>query len=171
MSGLETIAMIAGLVGTGIQTLGTIQAGREAEARFQYESKVAQQQADEAQAAAQRDAAARRREGQFLLSRQRAAIAGSGGSLEDASVIKLMGDTAGEVDLAAQTDMYRGEQQAKGYNDAARVAEINAKNAMNAAYLSAGANMFSGVSNMYARFGQQARQTATAANAPRPLYR
>lgn len=159
---MAQIAMVAGLLGTAVQTLGTLQAGREDKARYQYEQKVQRQQADEAQAASQRDAAARYREGEFLLSQQRAGIAGGGGSLADASVMDLMGDTAAEADLAARTEIYKGEQQARGYNDAAKIAGINANNAMNRARYQAAGGLFAGVSNMYSRFGQQARATAPA---------
>lgn len=162
MSGFELIAGLAGAAGTVVQTLGTLQAGREDKARYQYEQKVQQQQADEAQAASQRDAAARYREGEFLLSQQRAGIAGGGGSLADASVMDLMGDTAAEADLAARTEIYKGEQQARGYNDAAKIAGINANNAMSRARYQAAGGLFAGVSNMYSRFGQQARATAPA---------
>lgn len=156
------IAKVAAVAGTLTQTFGALQAGREQKARYEYEQKVQEQQADEAIAASQRDAAARYREGEFLLSQQRAGIAGSGGSAADASVIDMMGDTAAEVDLAARSDIYRGEQQARGYNDAAKIAGIDAKSAMNRATWQAAGGLFSGVSNMYSRFGQQARATAPA---------
>lgn len=163
---MAQFAMIAGLIGTGIQTLGTLQAGKEEKARYQYEQKVQAQQADEAKAASQRDAAARYREGEFLLSQQRAGIAGSGG-LADPSVIDLMNDTQDETNLAAETEIYKGEQQRRGYDDAAKIAGINAKNAMSRARWQAAGGLFAGVSNMYSRFGQQARATApsTGSNA------
>jgi hypothetical protein len=58
----------------------------------------------------------------------------------------------------------------RGYNDAAVNSRITGKNAQKAAFLNAGASLFSGVSNMYSRFGQQARTTATASGSTRPLY-
>lgn len=167
---LGVIGKVAAVGGTLLQVAGTMQAGREQEARFQYEQKAQEQQADEAQAASQRDAAERHREGQFLLSQQRAAIAGSGGSVAEPSVIDLMGDTQERTTLAAQTDIYKGQQQARGYNDAAKVAGINASNSMSAARLRAGASLFAGVSDMYSRFGQQAMQSRTASGTGAPLY-
>lgn len=160
MSGFELIAGVLGAAGTVVQTLGTLQAGREEQARYEYQQKVQEQQADEAFAAAQRDAQARYREGEFLLSQQRAGIAAGGGSVADASVIDLMSDTAAEVDLAARSDIYRGEQQARGYNDAAKIAGLDAQNAMSRARWQAAGGLFAGVSSMYSRFGQQARATA-----------
>ncbi len=170
MSGFETLALIAGGIGTAVSTLGTIQAGREAKAQAEYQAKVQEQQADEAYASSQRDAAEKYRKGRIMIGDQRAAIAGAGGDLTDPSVLDIMGDTEAEIDLAARTDIFRGEQQARGYNDAAVNSRITGKNAQKAAFLNAGASLFSGVSNMYSRFGQQARTTATASGATRPLY-
>lgn len=170
MGALAALGPILSAVGTGIGVLGTIQQGREAKAQAEYQAKVQEQQADEAYASAQRDAAEKYRKGQIMLGDQRAAIAGSGGDLTDPSVLDIMGDTAAEIDLAARTDIYRGDQQARGYNDAAINSRITGKNAQRASYLSAAGTLFSGVSNMYSRFGQQAKSTATASGSTRPLY-
>ncbi|KRB51967.1 hypothetical protein ASE04_09640 [Rhizobium sp. Root708] len=142
--------------------------GREDKARYQYEQKVNEQQADEAVAASQRDAAQRYKEGQFLLSQQRATVAGSGGSISDASVIDLMGDTADATAYAGQSEIYKGEQQARGYNDAAAVAGYNANSAMKAARIAAAGQLFGGVSSMFSRFGQQSAKTAPASTIKQP---
>ncbi|MGV2099056.1 hypothetical protein [Rhizobium sp. 21-4511-3d] len=168
MSGFELIAGIAGAAGSALQVMGTLQQGREAKARYQYEQKQASQQADEAEASSQRDAAERYRQGQLLLSQQRAAIAGSGGDVTDPSVIDLMNDTQDQVNYAADSEIYKGKQQAKGYNDAATVAGINADNAMDAAWLSAGAQLFGGITDMYTRFGKPSRQTAPSTSVKLP---
>lgn len=170
MGALAGLAPIFGAIGMGVQALGTLQAGAEAEARAKYEAKVQEQQADEAYASSQREAAEKYRKGQLMLSEQRAAIAGSGGDLTDPSVLDIMGDTAAEIDLAARTDIYRGDQQARGYNDAAIASRISGKNARTASFIGAAGGLFSGISNMYSRFGQQARTTSTASGSTRPLY-
>lgn len=170
MGALAGLAPIFGAIGTGISVLGTIQQGREAKAQAEYQATVQEMQADEAQAASQRDAAETYRKGQIMLGDQRAAIAASGGSLTDPSVIDIMGDTAAEIDLAARTDIYKGEQQARGYNDAAVNSRISGQNALKASYIGAAGGLFSGISNMYSRFGQQARTTKTASGSTRPLY-
>ncbi|MGV2104395.1 hypothetical protein [Rhizobium sp. 21-4511-3d] len=178
MSGLEFLAAAAGAAGTVTQIAGTLQAGREAKAKYQYQQKVAEAQGDEAMASAQRDAAERYREGQLIQSQQRAAIAGAGGDLTDPSVIDLLNDTQDRVNYAADSEIYKGTQQQRGYDDAAAVAGIDAENAMKAAqigaftagfdafnrlggragpdgsWLSDGPGVFSGVSGMYARFGK-----------------
>ncbi|MDR6818507.1 hypothetical protein J2X76_003684 [Neorhizobium sp. 2083] len=141
-----------------MQIGGTLQQGREAKARYAYEQKVQQAQADEAEAASQRDAAQRYREGRLIESQQRAAIAGSGGDLTDPSVIDLMDDTKDQVIYAADSDIFKGKQQAAGYNDAAKISKINGDNAMKAAQISAGAQLFGGISNMFSRFGAPAKK-------------
>jgi hypothetical protein len=164
---------VLGAIGTIMSVAGTIQEGREQKARFQYEQKVAAQQADEAAAASQRDAMARYREGRQLLSQQQAAIAGSGGTMTDPSVIDIMDDTSERVRLAAETDIYKGDQQARGYNDAAKVAGYNAESAMRAARIRAAGSLFSGMSSLFSRFGESNKKTesptsvALPYNAPR----
>lgn len=162
------LSNVAAIGGTILSVGGAIKQGKEEKARFEYEQKVQSQAADEAQAASQRDALARTREGNFLLSQQRAAIAGSGGSVDDPSVIDIMGDTQEQVRYGVETELYKGEQQARGYNDAAKVAGVNARNAMSAAKLNAAGALFSGVSSMYSRFGQQAKKTAPASTVALP---
>ncbi|MFN7089985.1 MAG: hypothetical protein ACK4P4_05485 [Allorhizobium sp.] len=162
------ISSIAAVGGTILQVGGAIQQGREQEARFHYEQQVQEQASDEAQAASQRDALARTREGQFILSQQRAAIGAGGGNLDDPGVIDLMDDTQEQIRYASDTEIYKGEQQARGYNDAAKIAGVNASSAMSAAKLNAAGALFSGVSSMYSRFGQQAKKTAPASTVALP---
>ena len=162
------VGTIAGIAGTAAEYKGRIEQGKEEKARYQYEQKVNAQQADEAVASSQRDAAQRYKEGQFLLSQQRAAIAGGGGSISDASVIDLMGDTADATAYAGQSEIYKGEQQGRGYDDAAAVAGYNANAAMRAARIGANASLFNGISSMFSRFGQQSSKVATASTVRKP---
>lgn len=159
-----TVGQTLGLVGTGVSVAGTIAGGVQAANAADYQEKVAEQNEDEAHAASQREAEARRRQGRLIQSRQRAAIAAGGGSIAEPSVLDVMGDTAQAVDLAADTDIYRGENAARGYRDAANVARYQKGQALGASYLGAASDLFSGVSNMYARFGQQHRKTASASS-------
>lgn len=159
---LGAIGTIASIGGTIMSVAGAMEEGREQKARYQYEQKVAAQQADEATAASQRDAMARYREGRYLLSQQQAAIAGSGGNMTDPSVMRIMDDTTEQVTLAAETDIYKGDQQARGYNDAAKVAGYNANSAMRAARIKAASTLFSGMSTMFSRFGESNKKTATS---------
>lgn len=167
---MSSLGMIATAIGTVVSVAGTIAAGAQQKARFEYEAKVQEQQADEAMAASQRDAAARYREGALIASQQRAGIAAGGGSLGDAGVIDLMGDTREQVGLAAQTEIYKGDMQAKGYNDAAAISRIDARNSMTNAWLTAGGQLFSGISSMYSRFGQPQAGGGYASGSTAPLF-
>lgn len=165
---IGTISTVASVGGTILTAAGAIQQGREEKARAMYEQKVQQQQADEAQASSQRDAIEQRRQGNMIMSQQRAALAGSGGNMTDPSVIDLMGDTNDKVQLAVDTETYKGEQQARGFNDAAKVAGVNAANAMRAARLKAVGSIFDGVSSMYSRFGEPQKKPTEASNVQLP---
>lgn len=165
---IGTISTIASIGGTLLSAAGAIQQGREQKARYEYEQKVQTQAADEAQAASQRDAIEQRRQGNFILSQQRAALAGAGGDMTDPSVIKLMGDTNEKVQLAVDTETYKGDQQARGFNDAAKVAGVNAQSAMQAARLNALGSIFEGVSSMYTRFGSPQKKPTTASGVSLP---
>lgn len=162
------VSGIAGVAGTIMSVSGALQQGKDAEAKAKYEAKVQEQQADEAQAASQREASEKYRQGQYMLSQQRAAIAGSGGSVNDPSVIDMMGETAGETALSAETSIYKGEQQARGYNDAAKVSRYEGKAARRASYYNAAGALFSGVTSMFSRFG--APQKSAPAKSVRTPY-
>lgn len=168
MSGLEVVAALAGLAGTGLQIAGTLEQGQEEKRRFEYQAKVRKQQGDEAMASSQRDAQARNREVDLIMSRQRAAVAGAGGSTADQSVLDVMGDTAKEGNLGVRTELYKGDQQQRGYDDAATVARYDAAMAPRRAALSAAGTLFSGTSSMYSRFGQQQKKTAPASTVQLP---
>lgn len=167
-AGSLSLGQTLGLVGTGISTVGTIAGGIEARNQAKYQQEVAEQQEDEARAASQREAAERRREGRLAMSRQRAVIAASGGSTAEDSVLDIMSDTAAAADQNANMELYKGEQQARGYKDAANVAAYQAKIAMPSAFLGAAGDLFAGVSNMYSRFGQQQKRVAPASNVVLP---
>ena len=152
MSGLEIIGAVSALAGTAMSIYGTITAGNEQAAQMEYQAKVADQKAAEARAASQRDALAKNREGQIIQSQMRAAAAAQGG-LSDPSVIDAFGDVESEISLARQQDIYAGEQQGRGYQDAADMARLNAKNAVSAARIGAAGQLFQGATSMFDRFG------------------
>lgn len=154
MSGIETIAAIAGLAGTAVSTAGTLATAGQQSAALEFEAKQRRQQAQEAEASAQRAAAARYREGRILASRQAAVAAATSGDTTEQSVINIMGNTARETELAAGTEMYKGLNQAKGFRDAAMVADTNARSSLVSGTLGAFGTALSGVSSMYSRFGQ-----------------
>lgn len=166
---MAAIAAIATLAGTALSAAGAMQSASFQKARYNYEAKVREQQADEAVAAGQRSAADRYRQGRILQSRQQAVAAAAGGDTTDPSVIDIMSDTAAETDLAARTEMYKAENQAKGYRDAAKLARADASAASRAGTMGAISSVIGGigqVSSMYARFGQQHQRGGQSTVAP-----
>ena len=112
--------------GAGISAMGTIaagnaaaQAGEAGQASQYYRAKQEEMAATESRASAQRSAFEQRRKGKFLLSTLQARAAASGGGADDETVLDLAGDIAGRSEYDALFDMYRGENRARGYQDAA----------------------------------------------------
>jgi hypothetical protein len=160
MASLATIATVASIAGTALSVVGTISAGQQQAAAYEYQAKQDKMQGDEAKAASQREAAAQRRQGDLIISKQRAGVAAGGGNTAEPSVIDIMSDTASEADLAARTQLYKGEQQKRGYQDAAAIAKVNAPNSRTNSYLGAAGDLFKGITSMYDRFGKPQMSTS-----------
>jgi hypothetical protein len=111
-----------GAIGSVVSGVGTIAAGVAQNNAAKFEAAQMDQKAKEEVAAAQRDAIQKRREGAILNSRAQALAAASGGGAgtDAPTIVKLMGQTAGEADYNAQTAMYGGYSRAAGLRDSAR---------------------------------------------------
>src|SRR5262245_47667509 len=127
MSGLEIIIPMAlTAASTALQAAGTLvggdaaaQAGRARAQAYNFQAKQQDMMAQESRAAAQREALDKRRQGDLLQSQLQARAAASGGGAADPTVLDLGGGLAGRSQLAALTDMYRGENRARGLEDQA----------------------------------------------------
>ncbi len=155
-------------IGTGVSAMGTIasgkaaeQAGRQAQQAREFEALQQEQAAQESRAAAQRQAIDKRREGQLLLSRLQARAAASGGGADDPTVLDLGGGIAERGEYEALTEMYRGENRARGLEDSAvgsRMtgealrAEGEAKK--RASRLSAFGTLIGGATSMYGQYNK-----------------
>lgn len=84
----------------------------------QQSSKVEAQQmqvnAGQERAAAQRSAMEQRRQARLVQSRQQAVAAASGAGATDPTVVDLMTDTNAEGEYRALSELYTGEQRARG---------------------------------------------------------
>jgi hypothetical protein len=150
---MGVLATIASIAGTALSVVGTISAGAQQSAAYKYQAQQDKIAADEAKASSQREAAAQTRQGELIMSRQRAAVAAGGGNTAEPSVIDVMADTGAQADLAARTQLFKGEEQSRGYQDAATIAGINASNARTNSYFGAAGDLFKGITSMYDRFG------------------
>ena len=147
------IGTVLAVASTALSVVGTLQSGKQEEARFNYEAKVREQQADQALAAGQRSAQQRYREGRILQSRQRA-VAAAQGDTGDKSVLDILGFSERETQLNARTEIANAQNQANSLNDAARIARLDGKNAIRNARLGAIGEAIGGASSIFDRFGQ-----------------
>lgn len=148
---IGAVASLAGGVVSAVQAQQAAAAQAAAiqyQAEFQaaaaeYDANQRERQANDARALAQREANKRRQEGDLLLSRQLAVSAAQGGAT-DPSVLTLFGQTFEDTELAAGTEIYTGETQARGLIDAANVSRYEGGQALVAGQIQADAALTAG---------------------------
>lgn len=141
------VGTAASLAGTAMSVMGGIQAGNAAEAEAKFEAAQLQRKADSERAVAQREAADKTKEGQLAQSRQQALAASSGGGagIDDPTIVKLMGDTAGQTEYNREGAMYVGEDRARGYIDQSNARLASGKSAKRGSLIGAFGTAFSGI--------------------------
>lgn len=127
--GTASTGSALGAIGSVVSGVGTIAAGVAQNNAAKFEAAQMEQKAKEEVAASQRDAMQKRREGAILNSRAQALAAASGGGAgtDAPTIVKLMGQTAGEADYNAQTAMYGGYSRAAGLRDSAKARRASGK--------------------------------------------
>lgn len=115
MSGFE---LIGALVSAG----GMVASGVAEKNASEFEAKQLEMKADEEVAASQREAAQATKEADVAMSRQQAlaASSGAGAGADAPTIIKLMGDVAGQGELNQQSVLYGGQNRASGLIDQAK---------------------------------------------------
>jgi hypothetical protein len=121
IGGLTTGQALSGL-GAIVSAGGTVASGVAANNAAKFESEQMRIKAAEERAAAQREAQAKRREGDLVMSRQQAlaAASGAGAGTDAPTIVKLMTDTARDSEYNAQTAQYGGESRSRGLLDSAK---------------------------------------------------
>ena len=151
MSGLETLGLIAGLVGSGVSAVGAIAQGNAADEAARATAAAQERRAGEERAAATKEAARKSQQTALLLSRQQALAASSGGGATDSTVLDLMGGVAKEGQYQQDISLYQGESKAVNLEDEAALARWKGQQARTAGYIGAGSSILSGVSS-FSRF-------------------
>lgn len=149
MAGLETLAAIGSVVGTGISAIGQIQAGRQQEAAAEFQAKQMDQQAKDKMAVATRDAEQEAKKKDALLSRQTAVAASSGAGVQNQSVLQLLEDTEAQGAYNVASTIYGGQQEAAGLRNQAAATRAEGKAAKTGAYLGAAGTLASGFGSAY----------------------
>jgi hypothetical protein len=173
------------IAGSAVSAVGTIAGGNAAAAagqasaaaqrqnaadnatQLEFRATQEDQAAQESRASSQRDALEKTRQARLLLSTLQARAASGGGGASDPTILNLAGNIGGRGEYEALTDMFTGEDKARGLEDQASgdrysaatgiiagdmganaaIAEGNAKR--NASYLSAAGTLIGGAGSAY----------------------
>jgi hypothetical protein len=170
ISGVASIGgTIAGMAGTAasmktqrqagaLAQAGAAEEGRAAIESSEYRATQLRQQAQEARAAQQRVALETRRKGGLAQSTLRARAAAGGGGATDNSVLKLTGEIAARTEYESLLEMYKGENAARGMEDAAEAAIYQGKVAERGAQYKAAGYGFQTQGTLAASAGSMAQQ-------------
>ena len=154
---VASAALTAGGTIIGGQAAGA--AGESQKNAMDFKAAQEEQAAQESRAAAQRVAMDKRREATLLGSKLQARAAASGGGAADPGVLDLAGDIAQRGEYEALTDMYRGENRARGFLDQAVASRLTGEAALaegkakrNAAFLQAAGTIIGGTGSAYKQY-------------------
>lgn len=123
---MAELALIGTLVSAAGQVVGGINANNAAKA----EAAQLEMQGKEEFAAGQRDAMAKRREGQLLNSRVQSLAAASGAGADSPTIVRLMAGTASEAELNAGTAMYGATARRRGAFDRATASRASGQSSL-----------------------------------------
>lgn len=160
---------IMGGFGTGMQAAGQLQSGKAAantglaqQKASEFEAQQLEQNAGQAQAANQRSAIEELRKSMLLQSRAIAVAAASGGGALDPTVMALVGNLSKEGQLAAETQIYGGDERARAMRNQAKASRYEGAQraeagrvAERASKVSAGSTILSGITKDWTAYGFQ----------------
>ena len=160
---------IMGGFGTGMQAAGQLQSGKAAantglaqQKAAEFEAQQLEQNAGQAQAASQRSAIEELRKSMLLQSRAIAVAAASGGGALDPTVMALVGNLSKEGQLAAETQIYGGDERARAMRNQAKASRYEGAQraeagrvAERASKVSAGSTILSGITKDSTAYGFQ----------------
>jgi hypothetical protein len=159
------------LIGSAISARGTLMggkaaaiAGANARAASEFTALGQEQQAGEARSAAQIASQERRRQTGLALSALRARGAADGGSATDTGVLDLAGGIGERGEFASLLELAKGENTARGQEDAARATRMQGEAALwegmqkqKASKLSALGTIIGGAGSAFRAFGPGGR--------------
>lgn len=131
-------------IGGIVSALGSVASGIAANNAAEFEAQQLEAKGKEEFAASQRDAEAKRKEAQLVMSRQQALAASQGGSASDPTIVRLMTKTAETGDYNARTAMYGGISRQLGMNDSATGARLTGQANMFGSFLTGAASAIKG---------------------------
>ena len=144
-SWLTYASMAATLAGAGVGAYSSYQQGKSAEAQAEYNAKQAEAQAADAQLRGGIEANQKRQEVRRAIATQQTQLAANGVETSSGSALTLMGDTAREGEIDAQTAYANAMREAYGYQSQATAYRFSGKTAKSNAYGQAAGSLLSGV--------------------------
>lgn len=142
------------VAGTAVKAGGTILSANSQAKALRKEAQQLDIQAGAERATSQRSAMEERRQARLTASTALARAAASGAGASDPTVINLIAGLEGEGEFRALTQLYNGEEEARGLEAQARARRKEAKNAKRAGYIGAASTILSAGSTMADRFGK-----------------
>lgn len=145
----QALAIGGSLVSAG----GTILGARSEAKALRKEAAQLEANAGTERAMSQRSAMEERRQARIIASRGVAVAAASGGGVDDPTVLNILANIEGEGEYRALTQLYNGEEEARGLEGQAKARRKEAKNVKTASYFKAMSTILSSGSGMADRLG------------------
>lgn len=151
---MAELALAATVIGGAVSAAGTLAAGKSAKEAQYFKAAQEDQAAQESRAASQRQALEKRRMTGLALSKVQAGAAASGAGAADPGIIKIASDIAGRGEYQALTDMYTGENRARGLEDMAMGDRMTGDAARTGSYYKAAGTLLSTGGSFYDRYNK-----------------
>ncbi len=152
MAFLAAAAPYFAAASTALTVAGAVRQGQQAKNEAIIRERELKEDANAAQATAQREAIVRRRQGAFAASRARAVAAASGAGLEGTTEL-LIDRIETQTDLNVLNALYEGDTTARGLRSGARTARREGNAAARAGIYKGLASALSGASSFYDKYG------------------
>lgn len=144
--------MALGVLGSVVGAMGAIAQGNAAAAAANYNAEIAERNAQAARISAASEAAAVKRKTDRQLGTARAAIGASGITVEG-TPLDVLAETAALGETDRQMVLWKGENQAVGYESEAELNRMQASSARTTGYFSAASSLLTGISRSSSGYG------------------
>lgn len=138
---MEWIVAILGVIAAAASATGTVMASNAQVKAADYNSEVAKKNAEAAAQQAAFDAQQIRDKNKRVLAAQRAAYSASGIDPDAGTALDVRADSAAQGEMDALVSIYTGASSANSMTARARLGQMEAKGARNAAHVSAHGTM------------------------------
>lgn len=150
VAGFAQAAMMAGTI---LSAVGQVGGAIGAKNAANFEAKQMISRAGSERATSQRAAAEERRQKNIVQSRAQAVAAASGGGASDPTVVDLQGDLEVEGEYRALSQLYEGEERARGLIGAASAKKVEGRQALTGGLIGAAGTILSGAESLYSNYG------------------